>query len=122
MLDDVGYVLAAYIVDYRPDSDYEELFLSTAFRKKPLTCTNGCVDSTLSMCGYTEKIEAHGTHLLRRTGASNLLRQGASADMISTLLGQQHAESVEPYLSADEKGMLMCCGDFSVPGFAEVPL
>jgi site-specific recombinase XerD len=120
--DDVGYALATYILEYRPVSEYKEVFLSAAFPIKPLTTTNGCLDSAIFMCGYTENIEAHGTHLLRRTGASNLLRQGISTDMITALLGQQHAESVEPYLSADEKGMLMCCGDFNVPGFAEVPL
>ena len=61
------------------------------------------------------------TPVLRRTGASNLLRAGVSTDKISIMLGHQNISTVDPYLSMDEKRMLLCCGDFKIPGFRRSP-
>jgi site-specific recombinase XerD len=58
--------------------------------------------------------------LLRRTGASNLLRVGTSVDMISIMLGHQDVSTVDPYLSLDEERMLLCCGNFSSIRLPEV--
>jgi len=114
---DVGNALAEYILEYRPQSDYEEVFLQAAFPVKPVTKLDRCLGSVLCQCGYFDKYERLGMHVLRRTGASNLLKAGVPVDMISTMLGHQNASTVDPYLSTDEKRMLLCCGDFKIPGF-----
>jgi site-specific recombinase XerD len=74
----------------------------------------------LRLCGYAKKPENNGLHLLRRTGASNLLKAGTSADMISVMLGHQNVSTVDPYLSMDEKRMLLCCGNFEAVKSPEV--
>ena len=116
--DDVGNTLAEYILDFRPESKYNEVFLSVAFPIRPLNSLDECLGSVLRWCGYTDKYEGHGVHILRRTGASNLLRAGVSTDKISIMLGHQSISAVDPYLSMDEKRMLLCCGDFKIPGYA----
>jgi len=115
---DVGNALAEYILEYRPNSDYEEVFLQTAFRIVPMKNLDDCLGAVLCWCGYAEKYERQGLHVLRRTGASNLLKAGVPMDMISTMLGHQHTSTVDPYLSTDDMRMLLCCGDFKIPGFS----
>jgi site-specific recombinase XerD len=119
--DDVGNALAEYILDFRQESEFDEVFLRTAFPIRPLNSLVECLGSALRWCGYTGDYEGHGVHVLRRTGASNLLRAGVSTDKISILLGHQNISTVDPYLSMDEKRMLLCCGDFRIPGFRRSP-
>lgn len=120
LTDDVGNALAVYILDFRPESEYEEVFLGVSFPIKPIISLNDCLYMILRQCGYTKKLEKYGMHLLRRTGASNLLKAGASIDKISIMLGHQNVSTVDPYLSIDEKRMLLCCGKFNMVGFPEV--
>lgn len=120
LTDDVGNALAVYILDFKPESEYEEVFLGVSFPIKPIISLNDCLYMILRQCGYTKKLEKYGMHLLRRTGASNLLKAGTSIDKISIMLGHQNVSTVDPYLSIDEKRMLLCCGNFNVVGFPEV--
>ena len=120
LTDDVGNALAVYILDFRPASEYDEVFLTASFPVKPITNLNDCLSVIMQQCGYTKKLGNHNMHLLRRTGASNLLKAGTSTDMISTMLGHQSVSTVDPYLSMDEKRMLLCCGNFGEVGFPEV--
>jgi len=119
--DDVGNALAEYILDFRPDSEHDEVFLSAAFPTRPVRSVVKCLGSVLRWCGYSDSYEGFGLHILRKTGASNLLRAGVSADMISIMLGHQNVSTVDPYLSMDEKRMLLCCGDFNIAGFRRFP-
>jgi integrase len=119
LTDDVGNALAEYILDFRPNSDHDEIFLQAAFPGGPVANLNDCLGSVLRRCGYAEPNERLGLHMLRRTGASNLLKAGVPVDMISTMLGHQNASTVDPYLSTDEKRMLLCCGNFRIPCFME---
>ena len=118
MTDDVGNAIAEYILDFRPNSDHDEVFLKEAFPGGPVTKLDDCLGSVLSWCGYTEQYERVGLHMLRRTGASNLLKAGVPMDMISIMLGHQNTSTVDPYLSTDEMRMLLCCGNFKLPGLA----
>jgi len=120
LTDDVGNSLAIYILDFRPKSEHEEVFLTASFPVRPITSLNDCPRLVLRQCGYTKKLENHNIHLLRRTGASNLLKAGTSVDMISIMLGHQNVSTVDPYLSIDEKRMLLCCGNFDAIDFPEV--
>ena len=120
LTDDVGNALAIYILDFRPKSEYKEVFLTVSFPIRPITNLNDCLRMILLQCGYTKKLENHGMHLLRRTGASNLLKAGTSVDKISIMLGHQNVSTVDPYLSTDEERMLLCCGNFDMVGLPEV--
>jgi len=122
LTDDVGNALAVYILDFRPELGYDEVFLRVAFPIRPMSNITDCLHPVLRQVGYKKELAGYGLHLLRRTGASNLLRMGTPVDMISTMLGHQNVSTVDLYLSTDEKRMLLCCGDFKVPGFLmEVP-
>lgn len=120
LTDDVGNALAIYILDFRPKSEHGEVFLTIPFPVRPITSLGDCLCTVMKQCGYTEKLGNHNMHLLRRTGASNLLKAGTSMDMISIMLGHQDVSTVDPYLSIDEKRMLLCCGNFDAINFPEV--
>jgi site-specific recombinase XerD len=120
LTDDAGNALAIYMLDFRPKSEHQEIFLSVPLPHKPLKYASECLSRALADIGYDKGAKGYGLHLLRRTGASSLLRAGIPLDMISSMLGDQCVASAEPYLSADEKRMLQCCGDFGIPGFSEV--
>lgn len=120
LTDDVGNALAIYILDFRPESEYEEVFLTVSFPVRPIISLDDCLRMVLQQCGYTKKLEKYNMHLLRRTGASNLLKAGMSMDIISIMLGHKNVSTVDPYLSMDEKRMLLCCGNFNMVGFPEV--
>jgi len=119
LTDDVGNALAVYILDFRPESGYEEVFLTIHPPKRPIKVYHECLSTILPQCGYTQ-IRHWNMHMLRRTGASNLLRSGTPVDLISTMLGHQNVSTVDPYLSLDEERMLLCCGNFSPIGLPEV--
>jgi site-specific recombinase XerD len=120
LTDDAGNALAAYILDFRPASELPEVFLAADFPVRPIASVSDCPGFVLRLCGYSKKLERDGLHLLRRTGASNLLRSGASMDMISIMLGHQNVSTAGPYLSMDEKRMLLCCGNFEAVKSPEV--
>lgn len=94
LTDDVGNALAVYILDFKPESEYEEVFLGVSFPIKPIISLNDYLYMILRQCGYTKKLEKYGMHLLRRTGASNLLKAGTSIDKISIMLGHQNVSLV----------------------------
>ena len=60
---------------------------------------------------YTDSnlhIQHDGLHILRRTFASNLLKNGVALPVISAALGQTVKESIKPYLSTDFDNMKRC--------------
>lgn len=49
-----------------------------------------------------------GTHILRKTFASNLLQSGVGYDTVSDVLGHESSKTVDPYLSTDSLKMRLC--------------
>ena len=55
-----------------------------------------------------DKIPKDGLHILRRTGASRMLRSGVPLNTISTILGHVSESAVQHYLTTDEENMRKC--------------
>lgn len=61
-----------------------------------------------------EEIPHEGLHIFRKTFASQLLQCGTPLEMISEMLGHIDKNSVQSYLSTDEKKMKRCALDLSL--------
>lgn len=107
--------LAEYVLDRRPDSADDHVFLRA---KAPHTglgdhaSIHRVISSVFDKAGVTE-VKA-GTRLLRHNAASRMLRAAVPLPTISAVLGHASPDSTEPYLSTDQERLLECVLD--VPG------
>ena len=101
--------LADYVLDERPESDDEYLFLRS---KAPHTrladhaSIYKVTADTFRGAGVAD-VKA-GSRLLRHSAASRLLRAGVGLPTISAVLGHASPESTNTYLSVDEERLLEC--------------
>ncbi len=119
MPDDVGNALSEYILDFRPELKFEEVFLSLRNPRHPLQAIGHCASYLVRYCeiGYGKRV--NGFHIYRRTGASRLLATNVSVDTISDILGHQGNGTVDQYLSTDDDKMALCATDMSLIGIPE---
>ena len=122
MPDDVGNALSEYILDFRPELKFEEVFLSLRNPRHPLQAIGHCASYLVRYCeiGYGKRV--NGFHIYRRTGASRLLATNVSVDTISDILGHQGNGTVDQYLSTDDDKMALCTTDMSLIGIPEALL
>lgn len=107
--------LADYVLDQRPDSDDDHVFLRA---KAPHTgladhaSVHRVIADVFGKAGVTDvKV---GTRVLRHNAASRLLRAAVPLPTISAVLGHARPDSTNLYLSADRDRLLECVLD--VPG------
>lgn len=101
--------LAAYVLDERPVSADDHLFLRCVAPHTQLAdhASIYCVTAkTFRKAGVTD-VKA-GTRLLRHSAASRLLRAAVPLPTISAVLGHASPESTNLYLSVDEDRLLEC--------------
>lgn len=98
----VGNAILKYIEEERPNRQSPYLFLSP-------WAPHGCL-STGQIAHIASKAlnRTSGTHILRKTFASNLLRAGVVYDTVSDALGHESSKTVDPYLSTDSERMRSC--------------
>lgn len=106
----VGNCILDYVVNERPKSDSRYLFLST--NRIPGKLSGGSiydiVEKVLLAAGVRVDGGRKGTHLLRHNLSVSLLKNGASAPMISEILGHSRPETVNAYLKSDEAALKGC--------------
>jgi len=95
---DVGRVLATYLHSSRPGSKSRGVFLRSRAPYRPLSAggLNSAVRRVLgraNICG--------GTHLLRHTAATQMLRHGASLGEIGDVLRHRHVSTTAIYAKVD---------------------
>lgn len=106
LLVEVGNALYKYIKYGRPSVDSEYVFIR---HKAPYgKLTNKTCTIALWSILPERKSTFGGFHVTRRTFATNVLRNGASADQVMDTLGHRDPTSVMKYLSMDEDRMRMC--------------
>jgi integrase len=104
--------LAAYVLDQRPDSPEDHVFLRSV---APHTRLSGhaavyrVIADVFGKAGATD-VKA-GTRLLRHNAASRLLRAAVALPTISAVLGHASPESTDLYLSVDRDRLLECVLD-----------
>lgn len=107
--------LAAYVLDERPDSNDDYLFLRAVaphVRLANHASVYRVTADTFRKAGVTS-VKA-GTRFLRHSAASRLLRAGVPLATISAVLGHSDADSTNQYMSVDEQRLLDCV--LAVPG------
>ena len=107
--------LAAYVLDERPDSNDDHVFLRSVAPYTGLAdhaSIYTVIAKTFRKAGVTD-IKA-GTSFLRHNAASRLLRASMPLPTISAVLGHASPESTNLYMSVDEDRLLECV--LPIPG------
>ena len=103
---EVGNVLFRYITEERGQKASSKVFLSENAPKKPVG--RGVCIKALNKALPERKVKGSGFHVTRKTYATQLLKNGVGANMVSEALGQRGTSSVHCYLSLDVDRMRMC--------------
>ena len=107
--------LADYILDERPDSGDDHVFLRSKAPHTKLADHASIYKVTADVFGKAGVAEVRaGTRLLRHNAASRLLRAGVGLPTISAVLGHASPESTNTYMSTDQERLLECV--LPVPG------
>jgi integrase len=107
LLPDVGNAIAEYILEARPASDSEFVFLRAHAPYHALVDCSHLLERYLTGMSKSD-CPRFGMHILRRTLATSMLRAGVARSVISAAIGQTDPNSVDVYLSADVERMREC--------------
>ena len=107
LLPDVGNALMDYIINFRPKSSDNTVFLRHYAPYQAMLPCPGVARRYLSVFDSTD-CPQRGFHILRRTCATTMMKNNIPRSIISASIGQIDPNSVDVYLSADEKNMRKC--------------
>jgi integrase/recombinase XerD len=96
---DVGAAVAAYVRRSRPRTESRVLFLSLRAPHRPATSTG--LKSALRAACRRAGVPEIGTHRLRHTAASQMLRGGSSLSEIAQVLRHRHVDTTAIYAKVD---------------------
>jgi len=100
---DVGEALIEYLVNARPTADTNHVFLCANAPIRPFansSVVSGIVRLALQRAGIANP-PSKGAHLLRHSAATDMLRSGASLDVIATVLRHQSSDTTAYYAKVD---------------------
>ncbi len=107
---EVKDAIADYILNERPESDSENVFLSE--RNKPFKTSKAVsnrLQAYVNKAGIARRINDGKTfHGLRRTLGTNMVASGVPFTTVSQVLGHSNTEPTWQYISIDEKGLKKC--------------
>lgn len=106
MPDEVGNALFRYITEERHKNPVGNIFLSENAPYRPIK--RASCNCALKTALPERNVEGSGFHVTRKTYATQLLRNGVGAGMVSEALGQRGTTSVHRYLSLDSERMRLC--------------
>lgn len=111
-----GNTIARYILDARPNSDSEYVFLTTLAPYRKLSDVRS-IGNILEKYRKRAGIPHHpgdgkSFHALRRSMGTWMLESGVPLTTISQVLGHKEPDSAKQYLSMDLKGLSSCALDF----------
>lgn len=111
LLADVGNSLADYILNERPDTSSDYVFvryLAPYERISSAVCSE-VVRLAMKHCRiHEEKGMSQGIHCLRHTVAQKMLAESVPLPVISSVLGHKDKNSTQKYLSVDTKKLRFC--------------
>ncbi len=113
---DVGNAISEYILNGRPKSDSEYIFLSTkAPYDKMSDHSTSIVQRNLKKSGLTYNAKLRlGFHSFRRSVGTQMLESNVALPTISQVLGHSSIDAAKPYLCIDFDGLKKCALDLSV--------
>lgn len=98
-----GNAMAGYLLEERPSSSLDYIFLSTKAPHVKLKNTWHIVKPVLIGAGIDINDRLIGTRMFRHNAASAMLRKGVPLPAISEELGHSSQDSTMVYLSTDQK-------------------
>ena len=105
---DAGDAVLDYIEHARPRIDGDRLFLTVRAPYRPFTSSNAITDlviQALKRAGMND-VKPKGAYLFRHSAATNLLRAGASLDVIGALLRHRSPDTTVIYAKTDRPMLL----------------
>jgi integrase/recombinase XerD len=96
---EVGHALAAYLKVRRPTSSSRKVFLQVSAPYKPLS--SGGVQHVVRSAAHRAGLPPTGSHRLRHTAATTMLRSGASLPDIAQVLRHKRLETTAIYAKVD---------------------
>lgn len=107
--------IADYILNGRPECEYNNVFITDTKPYRPLSSTRLSVMMTeLSHKAGVAIIPGRAFHGLRRSYAINLAEAGTELNLISQMLGHQSFACDRQYLTFNREQTLFCAMDFSM--------
>lgn len=106
----VGNAICRYVMQERPMSDLQELFLIDDKDVRPLTpnAISSTCDRAYQLAGVRKDYQRGGSHLLRHRFAQTLVEGGACDSVTMRLLGHTSPESINVYLETDYRKLQDC--------------
>lgn len=106
-----GEAIVNYLRNSRPISESRVLFVRFSHAQgAPMgrSQVRSVMRRAYKRAGISESVT--GTHILRRTIASKIYKNGASLKMVADILGHQSLESTAVYTKIDTEGLLQAAG------------
>lgn len=97
-----------YILNERRTSKSPMIFIKSTGPATGIKRTSNDTKNRFRASGITSMPAEFGTHIMRRTFASDLLNSGASLDVITASLGHIDKSSSNKYLSTNEEKLKLC--------------
>lgn len=110
LLSDVGDALIDYITNGRPRSSLKNVFVSSSqpYREMHSSTFSSVVARYIYSSGIDYKGKHVGSHTLRHSLATLLLKEGTGLPVISETLGHASTETTMYYLGVDTNSLLEC--------------
>lgn len=114
---DVGEALQDYILNGRPETDCEEIFLRALPPYLPFKDPN-CINTQFKVyckrAGITrEAQDGLGFHSLRRAAGKRMVTTGTPVNTVAQVMGHTSIDSTKKYIALDSEHLAECALDFS---------
>ncbi len=107
----IGNALVDYLLNERPPSDLDCVFLRSAAPHGPLMSHSGIRNILFNVVNDSDveaKGRSYGTRITRHSTASRMLRNGVPLPVISEALGHGNKDSVMIYITTDDAKLAEC--------------
>lgn len=107
----IGNALVDYLLNERPQSDYDMVFLRAQAPYTPLMShagIRGILFNVVNDSDIETKGRIYGTRITRHSTASRMLRKGIPLPVISEMLGHGSKDSVMIYITTDDARLAEC--------------
>ncbi len=114
---EVGNAIAEYILNGRPKSDSQRIFLSAKAPFQPMAASGNrtrIIHKYQQAAGIERKAyDGKGFHAFRRSVGTRMLEAGVPVTTVSQTLGHSSPLSAKRYISLDVERLMDCCLDIS---------
>lgn len=114
---DVGEALRDYILNGRPETTYEQVFLRALPPFRPFkdpVCINDQFGVYCRRAGISrEAWDGRGFHSLRRAAGKRMVTSGTSVNTVAQVMGHTSIYSTKKYIALDSEHLAECALDFT---------